>query len=38
MLCKQGKVQGDLEEKVDRCNMICIAKKDNKVIAIGAIK
>jgi len=38
MLGKQGKVQGDLSTKADRCKLICIAKVDDKVIAIGGIK
>ncbi len=38
MLGKQGKVQGDLNQKADRCKIICIAKVDNKAVAIGAIK
>lgn len=38
MLRKQGKVQGDLKAKVDRCKLICIAKVEDKVVSIGAIK
>src|SRR5437879_3481200 len=38
MLRKQGKVQGDLAAKADRCKLICIARLDGKVIAIGGIK
>ena len=38
MLSKQRKVQGDLSTKADRCKLICIAKVDDKVIAIGGIK
>ncbi len=38
MLYKQGKIQGDLSKKADRCKLICIAKVDNKTVAIGAIK
>jgi RimJ/RimL family protein N-acetyltransferase len=38
MLRRQGKVQGDLDTKADRCKLICTAKVDGKVIAIGGIK
>jgi hypothetical protein len=38
MLKRQGKVQGDLSEKADRCKCICIAKVDGAVAAVGAIK
>ena len=38
MLQKQGKVQGNTMSKADRCKMICIAKVDDKVVSIGAIK
>ena len=38
MLKRQGKVQGDLEGKVDRCKMICIARVNENPAAIGAIK
>ena len=38
MLRKQGKVQGDLSTKADRCKWVCIAKLDGTAIAIGAIK
>lgn len=38
MLRKQGKVQGDFGAKADRCNLICLAKINNDVVAIGAIK
>lgn len=34
----QGKVQGDLWAKADRCKFLCIAKIDGKVAGIGAIK
>ncbi len=34
----QGKVQGDLSEKTDRCNLICITSINETPIAIGAIK
>lgn len=38
MLRKQGKVQGDLKVKLGRCKLICLAKVDDKVVSIGAIK
>lgn len=38
MLKKQGKVSGNLEKKIDKCNSICIAWIDNDVAGIGAIK
>lgn len=38
MLEKQGKVRGDLNEKIARCEMICIGKVDDEEVAIGAIK
>lgn len=38
MLRKQGKVKGDLATKADRCKLICIAKIDGEVVAIGGIK
>ncbi|HIF9481877.1 TPA: GNAT family N-acetyltransferase [Photobacterium damselae] len=38
ILGKQGKVQGNLATKADRCHLIAIAKMDNKPVAIGAIK
>ena len=38
MLKKQGKVQGNFDQKIDRCKLICIAWVDNDVAAIGAIK
>lgn len=38
MLKKQGKVQGDLSTKADRCKFICIAMVNSDVAAIGAIK
>jgi len=38
MLKKQGKVQGDLDHKIDRCKLICIVNVENDVAAIGAIK
>ena len=38
MLQKQGKVKGDYLTKADKCKLICIAKIDGEVIAIGGIK
>ncbi|WP_421346103.1 GNAT family N-acetyltransferase [Aeromonas veronii] len=38
MLELQGKVQGNLMTKADRCKSICIASIDGKPVAIGAIK
>lgn len=38
MLHKQGKVQGYLNTKLDRCRAICIVKIDEEVVSIGAIK
>jgi len=38
MLCKQGKVKGDLLKKADRCKLLCVVKVDGEVIAIGGIK
>lgn len=38
MLSKQGKVKGDLATKADRCKLLCIARVNGKVIAIGGIK
>jgi hypothetical protein len=38
MLRKQGKVGGDLGRKADRCQLLCIAKLDSTVVAIGGIK
>lgn len=37
-LQRQGKVQGDVSEKADRCKLICIARLDDEVVGIGAIK
>jgi hypothetical protein len=34
----QGKVKGDLSTKADRCKIICLAKVNEKVVGIGAIK
>lgn len=38
MLRKQGKVKGNLEEKADRCKLVCIARVNGTVVAIGGIK
>ena len=38
MLRKQGKVRGDLATKADKCKLICMAKVNGKVVAIGGIK
>jgi hypothetical protein len=38
MLDQQGKVQGDLRQKIYRCKLLCIASVDNDVAAVGAIK
>lgn len=38
MLEKQGKVRGKLQEKADRCKLLCVAKIDNRPVAIGGIK
>lgn len=35
---EQGKIQGNLSSKVDRCKLICIVKIDDSPVAIGAIK
>ena len=37
-LKRQGKGQGNLQEKADRCKWLCIARIDNEVVGIGAIK
>jgi len=37
-LNQQGKVQGNLSEKADRCKLLCIARIDDEVVGIGAIK
>jgi len=34
----QDKVKGDLATKADRCKILCIAKIDDSVVGIGAIK
>ena len=38
MLRKQGKVQGDLHTKADRCRLLCVVRVDGRVIAVGGIK
>jgi len=38
MLKMQGKVQGNFNQKIDRCKLICIVKVENEMAAIGAIK
>lgn len=38
LLRKQGKVRGELAEKADRCNLLCIARIDSQAVAMGAIK
>jgi GNAT superfamily N-acetyltransferase len=38
MLKQQGKIRGNFDEKIDRCQLICIAFVENDVAAIGAIK
>ena len=38
LLDKQGKVQGNLMTKADRCKLICIALINNNPVAIGGIK
>jgi ribosomal protein S18 acetylase RimI-like enzyme len=38
MLLKQGKVQGDLATKAGRCKLVCIARVNGDVVAIGGIK
>lgn|SRR5690554_1016679 len=37
-LKRQGKVQGDLSRKADRCKLICIARIGGELVGIGAIK
>ena len=34
----QGKVQGKLSEKADRCKLLCIVTSNDTPVAIGAIK
>ncbi len=36
MLEKQGKVQGNLLKKIEKCKTICIASRNDKPVAIGA--
>ena len=38
MLRRQKKVKGDLTTKADRCKLLCVAKVDSTVVAIGGIK
>ncbi len=38
LLREQGKVQGDLLSKVDRCKIICIVMSNSEAIAIAGIK
>jgi GNAT superfamily N-acetyltransferase len=38
MLREQGKVQGGLTTKIERCRFICVARIDGEPAAIGAIK
>lgn len=38
MLRKQGKVQGDLSKKADRCKLICLARINGATVGVGAIK
>lgn len=38
MLTQQGKVQGKPLKKADRCKILCIAKINGEVAAIGAVK
>jgi GNAT superfamily N-acetyltransferase len=37
-LKRQGKVQGNLQEKADRCKWLCIARINAEVAGVGAIK
>lgn len=37
-LKQQGKVQGNLRVKADKCKLLCIAKINGKVAGVGAIK
>ena len=37
-LKRQGKVQGNLIQKADRCKYLCVARIDGNVVGIGAIK
>lgn len=38
MLQKQGKVGGDFAKKADKCKLVCMARVDGRVVAIGGIK
>lgn len=38
MLCEQNKVRGNLNSKIDRCKLLCVAYVDDQPVAIGAIK
>ncbi|MCG7862022.1 MAG: GNAT family N-acetyltransferase [Candidatus Thiodiazotropha endolucinida] len=38
MLKQQGKVQGELQKKADRCKLLGIARISGKPVSIGAIK
>ena len=38
LLGEQGKVRGNLKSKINRCKLICIARVENKIAGIGAIK
>lgn len=38
MLKQQGKVQGNMLEKADRCTFLCLARVDGSPASIGAIK
>lgn len=37
-LKRQGKVKGPLQEKADRCKWLCLARVNNEVVGVGAIK
>lgn len=37
-LGQQRKVKGDLTKKADRCKLLCIAKIDGAVVAVGGVK
>ena len=37
-LKRQGKIQGNVNEKADRCKLLYIARIDDQVVGIGAIK
>jgi len=38
MLEEQGKVEGPFDNKIDRCNLICVVNIETDVAAIGAVK